>query len=68
MKIFNKKSIKEINEAKKEIEDRKNAINNLGAELSQEKLKNMQKDAVISNLGQEVSKLKLDVMQIKGGK
>lgn len=42
-------------------------INSLGQTVAQEKIKNMQKDAVISNLGQELSKAKLDIMKLQGG-
>ncbi|GAA0774626.1 hypothetical protein GCM10008908_24790 [Clostridium subterminale] len=42
-------------------------IKSLGEELTQEKLKNIQKDNTISQLGQELANVKLEVIQIKGG-
>lgn len=39
----------------------------LGAQLAQEKLSGMQKDAIIASLGQQISLLKLEVMALKGG-
>ncbi|MCR1974970.1 XkdW family protein [Clostridium sporogenes] len=42
-------------------------MQSLGQQLTQEKIKNMQKDAIINNLGKELSKLKLEMLQNKGG-
>ncbi|MCW6094755.1 XkdW family protein [Clostridium sporogenes] len=42
-------------------------LQSLGQQLTQEKIKNMQKDAIINNLGKELSKLKLEMLQDKGG-
>lgn len=42
-------------------------INSLGEQLTQEKLKNIQKDSAISQLGQELAKVKLEVINMKGG-
>lgn len=42
-------------------------IKSLGEELTQEKLKNIQKDSTIAQLGQELAKLKLEVINMKGG-
>ncbi len=39
----------------------------LGEELTQEKLKNIQKDSTISQLGEELASLKLEVINMKGG-
>lgn len=39
----------------------------LGEELTQEKLKNIQKDVAISQLGQELASVKLDLINMKGG-
>lgn len=42
-------------------------LTELGEQLSQEKLKNMQLNSQVRNLGQQLAMVKLDVMQIKGG-
>lgn len=42
-------------------------IKSLGEELTQEKLKNIQKDSTIAQLGQELAKVKLEVINMKGG-
>ncbi len=52
---------------KTEMEILQGNVNSLGAQLAQEKLKNMQKDTTIAQLGQEIAKLKLEVISIKGG-
>ena len=39
----------------------------LGEELTQEKLKNIQKDSTIAQLGQELAGVKLDLINMKGG-
>ncbi|GEM_PF-713632 len=39
----------------------------LGEQLTQEKLRNIQKDSTISQLGEEVASLKLDLINMKGG-
>ncbi len=39
----------------------------LGEQLTQEKLKNIQKDSTISQLGEELASLKLEVINMKGG-
>ncbi|WP_346930294.1 XkdW family protein [Clostridium sp.] len=39
----------------------------LGEELTQEKLRNIQKDATISQLGEELASVKLEVINMKGG-
>lgn len=39
----------------------------LGEQLTQEKLKNIQKDSTIAQLGEEVASLKLDLINMKGG-
>ncbi len=39
----------------------------LGEELTQEKLKNIQKDSTISQLGEELANLKLEFINLKGG-
>lgn len=39
----------------------------LGEELTQEKLKAIQKDSTISQLGQELANVKLEVIKMKGG-
>lgn len=38
----------------------------LGIQLAQEKLNNIQKDAIINTLGAEVASLKLQILQMKG--
>lgn len=50
-----------------EIVNLKSQIGSIGQSLSQEKIKNMQKDSTISNLGQELSKAKLDIIKLQGG-
>lgn len=40
---------------------------NLGQQLAQEKLLNMQKDSVINELGQQITDLKLQVIKLQGG-
>ncbi|WP_042472763.1 XkdW family protein [Bacillus ndiopicus] len=42
-------------------------VMSLGAQLAQEKIKNMQKDLLINSLGTTVTQLKLEVMSLKGG-
>ncbi|MER2089501.1 MAG: hypothetical protein ABS920_07175 [Sporosarcina sp.] len=39
----------------------------LGFQLAQEKISNIQKDAVINSLGSQVAMLKIEMMQLKGG-
>lgn len=39
----------------------------LGEELTMEKIKGLQKDAMIQSLGQQVALLKIELMQLKGG-
>lgn len=39
----------------------------LGIQLTQEKLANMQKDAIINGLGAQVAQMKLEIMALKGG-
>lgn len=39
----------------------------LGFQLAQEKINNIQKDAVINGLGAQVAMLKIEMMQLKGG-
>jgi len=39
----------------------------LGEQLTQEKLKNIQKDSTISQLGEELASVKLQLIQIQGG-
>lgn len=68
MRIINKRSIVEINNEKKEIEDRSNAIEFLTSELANEKVKAMQKDIIIKQQNEEIVNIKLDIMKLKGGK
>ena len=42
-------------------------IKSLGEQLTQEKLKNIQKDNTISQLGQELANVKLKVINMEGG-
>lgn len=42
-------------------------IKSLGEQLTQEKLKNIQKDSTIAQLGQELAKVKLEVISMRGG-
>lgn len=42
-------------------------LNNLGQQLAQEKLSNIQKDSLINGLGQQVADLKLQVIKLQGG-
>lgn len=42
-------------------------VTTLGEELTQEKLKNIQKDSTISQLGEELANIKLEVINMKGG-
>lgn len=39
----------------------------LGMQLIQEKLSNMQKDAIINGLGAQVAQMKIEIMAMKGG-
>ena len=39
----------------------------LGIQLTQEKLADMQKDAIINGLGAQVAQMKLEIMVLKGG-
>ncbi|HCL4455032.1 TPA: D-alanyl-D-alanine carboxypeptidase [Clostridium botulinum] len=52
---------------KKEKEVNKLHLQSLGQQLTQEKIKNMQKDAIINNLGKELTQIKLEMLQNKGG-
>ncbi|MCW6086950.1 MULTISPECIES: XkdW family protein [Clostridium] len=61
--VINHSVIQEI----KEEEKNNLTLQNLGQQLTQEKIKNMQKDSIINNLGKELSKLKLEMLQNKGG-
>lgn len=42
-------------------------VMSLGAQLAQEKIKNIQKDILINSLGATVTQLKFEVMSLKGG-
>ncbi len=42
-------------------------IKSMGEELSQEKLKGIQKDNTIAQLGQELANVKLEIINMKGG-
>ncbi|MGE7021981.1 XkdW family protein [Solibacillus cecembensis] len=42
-------------------------ISALGMQLTQEKLANMQKDAIINGLGEQLAQVKLEIMAMKGG-
>ncbi|EKO1913629.1 D-alanyl-D-alanine carboxypeptidase [Clostridium botulinum] len=55
-----------INEIKEE-EKNNFTLQSLGQQLTQEKIKNMQKDAIINNLGKELTQIKLEMLQNKGG-
>lgn len=48
-------------------EQLQDTLDNMGQELSEEKLKNIQKDAVIQAIGQELASIKLELIQRKGG-
>jgi len=61
--VINHSVIQEI----KEEEKNNFTLQSLGQQLTQEKIKNMQKDSIINNLGKELSKLKLEMLQNKGG-
>ncbi|AVP64120.1 XkdW family protein [Clostridium sporogenes] len=61
--VINHSVIQEIKEEKKN----NLTLQSLGQQLTQEKIKNMQKDSIINNLGKELSKLKLEMLQNKGG-
>ncbi|GLC88271.1 hypothetical protein [Lysinibacillus piscis] len=41
-------------------------VMSLGAQLAQEKIKNIQKDMLINSLGTTITQLKLEVMEMKG--
>ena len=45
----------------------KEKIAELGVQLAQEKLSNIQKDMVIKGLGSQVAQMKIEIMQLKGG-
>nr|WP_309101692.1 XkdW family protein [Fredinandcohnia onubensis] len=49
------------------IEKDPDLVKELGEQLAQEKIKNMQLSTQVSNLGQQLAMVKLDVMKIKGG-
>lgn len=42
-------------------------VSELGMQLTQEKLANIQKDAIINGLGAQVAQIKLEIMAMKGG-
>lgn len=67
MKIFNKTSIKELEQLRNEKENRDNAVQALASELATEKVKSMQKDIVIQSVASEVANLKIEIMNLKGG-
>mgnify|MGYP000960407158 CR=1 FL=1 len=54
-----------INKIQKEKED-DNTLQNLGQQLTQAKLSNIQKDNTINSLGQQIANLKLQVIQLQG--
>ncbi|MEO4053360.1 hypothetical protein [Solibacillus sp. CAU 1738] len=39
----------------------------LGMQLTQEKLSNIQKDVIINGLGSQVAQMKIEIMAMKGG-
>lgn len=66
MRILAKTPLSEIR-AKEEIAMQKDLqLQALGLSLSEEKIKNSQKDQIIKSLGQEVAKLKIDIAMMKG--
>lgn len=66
MIIINKGKIGEIKKEAKRLEV-ETAIQEVGQRLAQEKLKNMQKDAIIGSMGKQLAELKLDMIEMKGG-
>lgn len=60
------KSLEEIR-SEKERELAKDAqLQWLGVSLTEEKLKNAQKDEMLANLGREVPRMKLEILELKG--
>lgn len=67
MKIYNEKSIVEINLDKAKEEAKDATVQSLASELAKTKIKLMQSESINKNLTDEMVKVKLDIMQLKGG-
>ena len=61
--VINHSVIQEIKEEKKN----NLTLQSLGQQLTQEKIKNMQKDSIINNLGKELTQIKLEILKNKEG-
>lgn len=62
--LFEEAQIKSVDDGLPTMYD---TIKSLGEQLTQEKLKNIQKDSTIAQLGQELAKVKLEVISMRGG-
>lgn len=67
MKVINSTPLNEIREKEELLKMKDTQLEQLGITLTQEKIKNAQKDTMILQLGKEIAQLKIDVLELKGG-
>lgn len=58
--------LQELREKEELLKAKDKQLQQLGLALTEEKIKNAQKDAMLSQLGQEVTLLKIEVLALKG--
>lgn len=67
MRAINSTPLSEIREKEELLKMKDTQLEQLGITLTQEKVKNAQKDTMILQLGKEIAQLKIDVLELKGG-
>lgn len=66
MRQIVKTPLEQVRAKEEELKAKDQQLQNLGLSLTQEKIKNVQKEAMINNLGQELAGLKIEILKLKG--
>lgn len=66
MKAITVTPLQELREKEELLKAKDKQLQQLGLALTEEKIKNAQKDTMLSHLGQEVTQLKIEVLAMKG--
>lgn len=67
MKTIVRTPLEKLRAKEEEVKMKDAQLQQLGIALSEEKLKNAQKDIMLSHLGQEVTQIKIELLELKGG-
>lgn len=67
LKVLSELPLAVIRAQEEQIKAKDAQLQQLGMALTEEKIKNAQKDAMIAHIGQEISRMKIEILALKGG-